>query len=133
MTRKAPATDATKGSAARSLSKRAVSVVDTRTRRQDPFASRHSVGMTLSMMRSRDPDTTPGTAIALAIKQDELVALPRPSSGRECLTVRDKRRLAACAATYRRAGEPDNARACVDRIEHESVPRVLDRPYVTGP
>jgi hypothetical protein len=127
-----PTSDATRGSAARPLAQRAVSIVDARTR-SDPFASRSAVTITLGNCRSRDDDTTPGQALSIAVEQDELVALPRPRSGRACLTVRDKRRLAACAARYRQAGEDANAAACVERIEADGVPEVLEREYVRGP
>ena len=128
-----PETDATKGSCARALAQRAVGVVDTRTRKADPFAARSAVGMTLRYTRSRDPDTTPRAAIALAIEQDELVALPRPESGEACLTVRDRTRLAMCHTRYRQAGEDANAAACAERIEASDVPKVLERAYVSGP
>ena len=132
MTRPAAETDATAGSAALALAQRAVSTVDTRTRRDDPFTSRSGVGITLAYSRSRDPNTTPLTAIDHACKIDELVALPRPGSGEACLTVRDARRVAACHIRYREAGESQNAQACADLLEH-GLPRVLDREYVTGP
>ena len=130
--RPAAETDATAGSAALALTQRAVSTVDTRTRRDDPFASRSSVGITLAYTRSRDPNTTPSTAIDHACTIDELVALPRPGSGEACLTVRDGRRVAACMRRYQQAGETQNAQACADLLEH-GLPRVLDREYVTGP
>ena len=132
MTRPAAETDATAGSAALALAQRAVSVVDARTRRGSPFAARTSVGPTLACMRSRDPNTTPMTAIAHACKIDELVALPRPETGRPCLTVRDARRVALCHTYYKRAGETQNAQACADLLE-SGLPSVLDRGYVTGP
>ena len=132
MTRPAAETDATAGSAALALAQRAVSTVDTRTRRGDPFASRSSVGITLAYSRSRDPNTTPSTAIDHARKMDELVALPRPRSGEPCLTIRDARRIAACHARYRDAGEAQNAEACAALLE-EGLPEVLDKEYVTGP
>ena len=134
MTRGRPAaeTDATAGSAALALSQRAVSMVDTRTRRDDPFASRSSVGVTLAYSRSRDPNTTPSTAIDHARKMDELLALPRPESGEACLTVRDGRRIAACMRRYQQAGETQNTQACADLLDH-GLPTVLDRKYVTGP
>ena len=132
MTRPAAETDATDGSAALALAQRAVSTVDTRTRRDDSFTSRSGVGATLACSRSRDPNTTPATAIAHAIKMDELVALPRPRSGEACLTVRDGRRIAACMRRYQQAGETQNTQACADLLEH-GLPRVLDREYVTGP
>ena len=130
--RPAAETDATAGSAALALAQRAVSVVDTRTRRGSPFAARTSVGPTLACMRSRDPNTTPMTAIAHAIKMDELVALPRPETGRPCLTVRDARRVALCHTYYKRAGETQNTQACADLLE-SGLPSVLDKEYVTGP
>ena len=130
--RPAAETDATAGSAALALAQRAVSTVDTRTRRDDPFTARTGVGITLACSRSRDPNTTPSTAIAHAIKMDELVALPRPQSGEACLTVRDGRRVAACMRRYQQAGETQNTQACADLLEH-GLPRVLDREYVTGP
>ena len=132
MTRPAAETDATAGSAALALAQRAVGIVDARTRRGDPFASRSSVGITLAYSRSRDPNTTPSTAMDYACKMDELVALPRPRSGEACLTVRDGRRIAACMRRYQQAGETQNAQACTDLLEH-GLPRVLDREYVTGP
>ena len=127
-----PETDATEGSCALALSQRAVGIVDARTRRGSPFASRTSVGPTLACMRSRDPNTTPTTAIAHAIKMDELVALPRPETGRPCLTVRDARRVALCHTYYKRAGETQNTQACADLLE-DGLPSVLDKEYVTGP
>ena len=132
MTRPAAKTDATKGSAALAIAQRAVSMVDTRTRRGDPFASRSGVGVTLAYTRSRDPNTTPSTAIDHARSMNELVALPRPRSGEACLTVRDGRRVAACMRRYQQAGETQNVQACTDLLEH-GLPRVLDREYVTGP
>ena len=132
MTRPAAETDATKGSAALALAQRAVSMVDTRTRRDDPFASRSGVGITLAYARSRDPNTTPSTAIDHSCSLNELVALPRPGSGEACLTVRDARRIAACHARYRDAGETQNAEACAALLE-EGLPEVLDKEYVTGP
>ena len=89
--RPAAETDATAGSAALALAQRAVSTADARTRRTDPFTSRSGVGITLAYSQSRDPNTTPSTAIDHACKIDELVALPRPGSGEACLTVRDVR------------------------------------------
>ena len=130
--RPAAETDATRGSCALALAQRAVSTVDTRTRRDDPFAARSSVGISLAYSRSRDPNTTPSTAIDHARKMDELVQLPRPRSGEACLTVRDGRRVAACMRRYQQAGETQNAQACADLLEH-GLPRVLDREYVTGP
>ena len=55
--RPAAETDATAGSAALALAQRAVSTVDTRTRRGDPFTSRSGVGVTLAYARSRDLPT----------------------------------------------------------------------------
>lgn len=130
--RPAAETDATKGSCARALSQRAVGVVDARTRRSDPFAPRTSVGITLAYTRSRDPNTTPSTAMDHACKIEELVALPRPETGEACLTVRDARRVAACHTRYREAGEEQNAAAC-ETLLGEGLPSVLDRAYVTGP
>ena len=132
MTRPAAETDATAGSAALALSQRAVGIVDARTRRTDPFTERTGVGITLAYTRSRDPNTTPSTAIDHARKVDELVQLPRPGSGEACLTVRDGRRVAACMRRYQQAGETQNTQACVDLLDH-GLPRVLDREYVTGP
>ena len=132
MTRAATETDATAGSAALALAQRAVSTVDTRTRRDDPFTARTGVGITLACSRSRDPNTTPPTAIDHACKMDELVALPRPETGRPCLTVRDARRIAACMRRYQHAGETQNAQACADLLE-TGLPEVLDKEYVTGP
>ena len=130
--RPAAETDATAGSAALALSQRAVGIVDTRTRRDDPFTARTGVGITLAYSRSRDPNTTPSTAIDHARKMDELVQLPRPRSGEACLTVRDGRRIAACMRRYQQAGETQNAQVCADLLEH-GLPRVLDKEYVTGP
>jgi hypothetical protein len=127
-----PTSNATRGACARPLAQRAVSIVDTRTR-SDPFASRSAVTITLGNCRSRDDETTPGQALSIAVEQDELVACPRPGSGRACLTVRDRTRLAMCHTRYRQAGEDANARACAERIEAGDVPRVLDREYVRGP
>ena len=132
MTRPAAETDATRGSCALALSQRAVGIVDARTRRDDPFAARTGVGITLAYSRSRDPNTTPSTAIDHARKMDELVQLPRPRSGEACLTVRDGRRVAACMRRYQQAGETQNAQVCADLLEH-GLPRVLDKEYVTGP
>lgn len=131
-TRPAEETDATKGACARSLSKHVTSVVDTRTRRTDPFASIHAVGTTLRYKRSRDANTTPSQAITLAVENDEVIRLPRPGSGRECLTVRDGRRIAACHRRYVNAGETHNADVCGELLETD-LPTVLDREYVTGP
>ena len=128
-----PETDATKGSCARALSQRAVSTVDTRTRGSDPFAERTELVITLGNCRSRDADTSPAAAIRVACEQGELVTLPHPRSGRACLTVRDRTRLAMCHTRYRQAGEDANARACAERIEAGDVPTVLDREYVRGP
>lgn len=135
MTRGRPAaeTDATVGSCARALSQRATSLVDTRTRTGDPFASRDAAIVTLRYTRSRDDDTSPAAALRVAVEQGELVALPRPRSGRACLTVRDRTRLAMCCARYRQAGADANAAACVERIEAGDVPEVLEREYVRGP
>ena len=130
--RPAAETDATRGSAALALSQRAVGIVDARTRRGSPFAARTGVGITLAYSRSRDPNTTPSTAIDHARKMDELVQLPRPRSGEACLTVRDGRRVAACMRRYQQAGETQNVQACADLLDH-GLPRVLDREYVTGP
>ena len=133
MTRPAAETDATKGSCALALSQRATSKVDTLTRGDDPFAARPSVGSSLRYTRSRDADTSPAAAIRVAVEQGELVALPRPQSGRACLTVRDRTRLAMCHTRYRQAGEDANAAACAERIEAGDVPKVLEREYVRGP
>ena len=130
--RPAAETDATAGSAALALAQRAVSTVDTRTRRDDPFTSRSGVGVTLAYTRSRDPNTTPSTAIDHACSMGELVALPRPRSGEACLTVRDGRRVAACMRRYQQAGETDHAETCRELLE-AGLPRVLDKEYVTGP
>ena len=130
--RPAAETDATAGSAALAIAQRAVSMVDTRTRRTDPFTARSGVGATLAYSRSRDPNTTPSTAIDHARKMDELVQLPRPRSGEACLTVRDGRRIAACMRRYQQADETQNAQACADLLE-TGLPRVLGREYVTGP
>ena len=132
MTRPAAETDATAGACALALSQRATSMVDTRTRRGDPFAARPAVGSTLRYTRSRDPDTTPGAAIRHAIRQGHLVALPRPASGRDCLTVRDARRIAACHARYREAGEAANADACATLLR-EGLTEVLEVGWVDGP
>ena len=132
MTRPAAETDASRGSAARALSQRATSIADTRTRKTDPFASRTSVGSTLRYTRSRDPGTSPADAIAVAIDHDHLVALPRPGSGRKCLTVRDARRIAACHARYRNTGETTNAEACAALLR-EGLPEVLGVEWVQGP
>ena len=134
MTRGRPAaeTDATKGSAALALAQRAVSMVDTRTRRGDPFASRSGVGVTLAYTRSRDPNTTPSTAIDHARKIDELVQLPRPGTAETCLTVRDGRRIAACMRRYQQAGETQHAETCRELLE-AGLPEVLEKEYVTGP
>jgi len=132
MTRPAAETDATKGGPARSLAERAISMVDTRTRKSDPFAARPSVGSSLRYSRSRDPETTPGQAIAIAIERDVLLPLPRPGSGRPCLTVRDGRRVAACCARYQAAGEPANVDACRDRLA-AGLPTIHPHPEVRGP
>ena len=131
-TRSAPETDATEGSCALALAQLAVSILDARTRRASTIASRTSLCPTLACMRSRDPNTTPMTAIAHACKINELVALPRPGSGEACLTVRDARRIAACHARYREAGEAQNTEACRELLE-AGLPEVLDKEYVTGP
>jgi len=133
MTRQAAETDATKGSASLALSQRATSMVDTRTRRGDPFAARPSVGSSLRYSRSRDADTTPGQAIRTAIDNDHLLALPRPGSGRPCLTVRDARRVAACHNRYAKAGESHNADVCESLLESGELPSVLDVAWVEGP
>ena len=127
-----PETDATKGSCSLPLAKRVVSLVDTRTRKSDPFAARPSVGITLGNMRSKDDNTSVSQAIQIAINQGEIIELPRPGSGRPCLTVRDARRIAAAHTRYVEAGEKQNARACRDRLE-TGLPQILDREYVTGP
>jgi hypothetical protein len=132
MTRRADDTDATAGSAARALAERAVSIVDTGSRIGDPFVARPSVGQRLRWYRSRDPDTDPAAAIRHAIQSDWLVALPRPRSGRPCLTVRDGRRIAAAHARYRHADEPANVDAC-DALLGLGLPDVLDEPVVIGP
>ena len=133
MTRPAAETDATKGSASLALSQRATSKVDTLTRRDDPFAARPSVGSSLRYTRSRDADTTPGQAIRTAIDNDHLLPLPRPGSGRPCLTIRDARRVAACHNRYSAAGEPHNADVCESLLDDGELPPVLDVPWVTGP
>jgi len=132
MTRHAAETDATKGSASLALSQRATSKVDTLTRRGDPFAARPSVGSSLRYTRSRDGDTSPGQAIQTAIENDHLLALPRPASGRPCLTVRDGRRVAMCHRRYKRAGEATNVDAC-ETILAEGLPTVLGAEWVRGP
>jgi hypothetical protein len=132
MTRPAEETDATKGSAALALSQRATSKVDTLTRRGDPFAARPSVMSSLRYTRSRDPDTRPSAAVKHAIGQGHLLALPRPGSGRPCLTVRDGRRVAMCHRRYKRAGEATNVNAC-EAILAEGLPTVLDVEWVRGP
>lgn len=129
--RNAPETDATRGSAALALAQRATSVVDTRTRRGDPFADKSSVVITLSEMRSRDPNTTPRDAIALAQRNEEVVALPSPTTGRACLTVLDRRRIAACHARYRDAGDERNAAVCERLLRDGELPERLNREYVT--
>jgi len=130
--RPAAETDATAGTCARALSQRATHMVDTRTRRGDPFADRHAVGSTLRYTRSRDPDTSPGAAIRHAISQDHLVALPRPGSGRDCLTVRDGRRIAACHTHYRQADEREHAATCAAMLR-AGLPDVLGVEWVRGP
>ena len=132
MTRPAEETDATKGSAARALSQRATSKVDTLTRRDDPFADRSEVVTSLRYTRSRDPDTRPSAAVEHAIGQGHLLALPRPGSGRPCLTVRDGRRVAMCHRRYKRAGEATNVDAC-EAILAAGLPTVLGVEWVRGP
>ena len=133
MTRPAAETDATKGSCALALSQRATSKVDTLTRGDDPFAARPSVGSSLRYTRSRDADTSPGQAIQTAIENDHLLALPRPRSGRPCLTVRDARRVAACHHRYAAADETHNADVCESLLEDGGLPDVLDVAWVEGP
>ena len=132
MTRPAEATDATKGACALALSQRATSKVDTLTRGDDPFADRSEVVSSLRYTRSRDPDTSPSAAVEHAIGQDHLLALPRPGSGRPCLTVRDGRRVAMCHRRYKAAGETTNVDACEALLE-DGLPTVLDVAWVTGP
>lgn len=132
MTRQAAETDATEGSASLALSQRATSMVDARTRRDDPFAARPSVGSSLRYTRSCDPDTTPGQAIRTAIDNDHLIAVPRPGSGRPCLTVRDARRVAACHTRYVNADETHNADVCASLLD-DGLPTVLDVAWVRGP
>ena len=133
MTRPAAETDATEGACALALSQRATSKVDTLTRRDDPFAARPSVASSLRYTRSRDADTTPRQAIRTAIENDHLLALPRPGSGRPCLTVRDARRVAACHNRYRAAGESHNTGVCESLLEDGGLPDVLDVEWVRGP
>ena len=132
MTRPAEETDATKGACALALSQRATSKVDTLTRGDDPFVDRSEVVSSLRYTRSRDPDTSPSDAVKHAIGQDHLLALPRPGSGRPCLTVRDGRRVAMCHRRYKRAGEATNVNAC-EAILAEGPPTVLDVEWVRGP
>jgi len=130
--RPAAETDATKGSAARPLSLRAVSKVDTLTR-SDPFAAYSEVAISLRYTRSRDAETTPTDAIAVARSNDHLLVLGRPRTGEKCLTVRDARRVAMCHTAYRQAGEDANASECADLLEREDLPDVLDLTGVIGP
>jgi len=130
--RPAAATDATKGSAARPLSLRAVAKVDTLTR-SDPFAAYTEVVISLRYTRSRDPDTSPTDAIDIARSNDHLIVLGRPRTGEKCLTVRDARRVAMCHHAYREAGEEANARECAELLDREALPDVLDVPGVVGP
>ena len=132
MTRPAEATDATKGACALALSQRATSKVDTLTRTSDPFADRAGVMSSLRYTRSRDADTRPSAAVEHAIGQGHLLALPRPGSGRPCLTVRDGRRVAACHRRYKAAGETTNVEAC-EALLADGLPTVLDVAWVTGP
>jgi hypothetical protein len=131
--RPAAETDATKGSAARPLSLRAVAKVDTLTRRGDPFAAYTEVAISLRYTRSRDADTSPTDAIAVARSNEHLLVLGRPRTGEKCLTVRDARRVAMCHHAYREAGEEANARECADLLDREALPDVLDTPGVVGP
>jgi hypothetical protein len=80
-----------------------------------------------------DDDTGPVRAISLMVDHGELVTLPRPRTGQQCLTIADRRRLAMCATRYRDADEPANAQACIDRIEQLDLPEVLERDYTRGP
>ena len=130
--RPAAETDATKGSAARPLSLRAVAKVDTLTR-SDPFAAYTEVVQSLRYTRSRDGDTSPTDAIAVARSNDHLLVLGRPRTGEKCLTVRDARRVAMCHHAYREAGEEANARECAKLLDREALPDVLDQPGVVGP
>ena len=132
MTRPAEETDATKGACALALSQRATSKVDTLTRGDGPFADRSEVVSSLRYTRSRDADTHPSAAVEHAIGQDHLLALPRPGSGRPCLTVRDGRRVAACHRRYKVAGETTNVDACEALLE-DGLPTVLNVAWVRGP
>jgi len=131
--RPAAESDATKGSAALPLSLRAVSKVDTLTRRGDPFAARTEVVQSLRYTRSRDPETSPTEAVRIALGNEHLLELGRPGTGERCLTVRDGRRVAMCHTAYREAGEPASARECAKLLDREALPDVLDTPGVRGP
>jgi hypothetical protein len=120
------------GSAGLPTAKRAVSCVDTNTRNDDPFISRQECALHLSHMETGD-EIGPVQAISLMVDHGELMTVPRPRSGQQSLTIADRRRLAMCAARYREAGEPQNAEACIDRIETGDYPEVLQRDYVRGP
>jgi len=128
-----PRTDADAGHCNLPLAKRAVSLIDTLTRGGDPFVSRSTAAMQLSGKRSRDRRTDPVQALALAVDNGDIVCVPRPDTGEQCLTVKDKRRLAQCAARYRQHDERQNAQACIERVEQPGTPDVLDRWYVEGP
>jgi hypothetical protein len=121
------------GSAALPTTKRAVSAVDTNTRKDDPFISRRAVALLLSHMTVADPETGPVQAISMMVEQGELITLPRPKTGQQCVTIADRRRMAMCLRQYQDADEPANAQACLDRIEEADLPEILDRDYVRGP
>jgi hypothetical protein len=121
------------GSAGLPTTKRAVKTVDTNTRKDDPFISRRQTTLLLSHMEVSDPQTGPVQAVSMMVEQGELITLPRPKSGEQCLTVADRRRIAMCLKQYQDAGEKQNAQACLDRLEEGELPEILDREYVRGP
>jgi hypothetical protein len=121
------------GSAGLPTTKRAVKTADTNTRKDDPFISRQALALLLSQMTVADPNTGPVQAISMMVEQGELITLPRPKTGQQCVTVADRRRIAMCLKKYQDAGEEQNAQACLDRLEEAELPEILDREYVRGP
>ena len=112
--------DATRGSAAKSLSERAVSVVRTRTRKSDPpLADLSGVCITLDGLHVRDADTRPSQAIRMAVRRGDLVALTPPERERECLGLPDP-------AVFRAAFDdptPEQVRAVIREEADRDHPR----------
>jgi len=119
--------DATKGSAAKSVAERAISMVETRTRNRDPpLCAKTGVCITLQQSHVRDGDTSPSAAVRMAVRNGHLVELTPPERDRAHLGL-------PTADTFRAAfDELHEARvraAYVDECEGRARPQYVGALY----